>query len=102
MAWQASDAVAARLTGGAVPHTPLGYVHQCISLGRRDGLIQMVTADDRARSFAPGGRLAARYKELICTGAAWMVAHPIPYPVRRRRVTTTTTATPVTALPVDR
>jgi NADH dehydrogenase len=85
MAWQAADSIAARLTGGRLPRTPLGYVHQCISLGRRDGLIQLVTADDRARAAAPGGRLAAGYKELICSGAAWMVAHPVPYPARRRR-----------------
>ena len=63
-------------------------MHQCISLGRRDGIIQLVTTDDRARDAAPGGRLAARYKELVCAGAAWMVAHPVPYPVRRHRVTT--------------
>ncbi|GIG22705.1 oxidoreductase [Cellulomonas chitinilytica] len=88
MAWQAADSLVARLTGGRLPHTPLGYVHQCISLGRRDGLIQLVTTDDRARSFAPGGRLAARYKELVCAGAAFMVAHPVPYPARRRHVRT--------------
>jgi hypothetical protein len=93
MSWQAADAIVARLTGGRLPHTPLSYVHQCISLGRHDALIQFVTPDDRARSFAPGGRLMARYKELICVGAAWVVAHPVPYPARRRRVTTSTAAT---------
>ncbi|MFD2026285.1 NAD(P)/FAD-dependent oxidoreductase [Promicromonospora aerolata] len=86
MAWQAADSIAARLTGGKLPSMPLGYVHQCISLGRRDAVIQLVTADDRARPAAPAGRLAAAYKELVCTGAAFMVAHPIPYPVRRRRL----------------
>ncbi|WP_146930825.1 NAD(P)/FAD-dependent oxidoreductase [Cellulomonas xylanilytica] len=94
MSWQAADSIVARLTGGKLPHTPLSYVHQCISLGRRDALIQFVTPDDRARSFAPGGRLMARYKELICAGAAWVVVHPVPYPVRRRR----TTLTPVAPL----
>ncbi|WP_456846168.1 NAD(P)/FAD-dependent oxidoreductase [Cellulomonas sp. P5_C6] len=89
MAWQAADSVVARLTGGRLPHVPLAYVHQCISLGRRDGLVQMVTGDDRSRSMAPGGRLAARYKELICAGAAWTVAHPVPYPARRRRTRAT-------------
>uniref|UniRef100_UPI00101B69F5 NAD(P)/FAD-dependent oxidoreductase n=1 Tax=Promicromonospora panici TaxID=2219658 RepID=UPI00101B69F5 len=58
MAWQAADSIAARLTGGKLPNAPLGYVHQCISLGRRDGLIQFVTPDDRAKPAAPGGRLA--------------------------------------------
>jgi hypothetical protein len=85
-AWQAADAIAARLTGGKIPNVPLRYFNQCISLGRRDGLIQYVTADDRAVRAALTGRLAAFYKELICKGAAWGVAHPTVLPVRRRRV----------------
>lgn len=88
MAWQAADSIAARLTGGRARHAPLAYVHQCISLGRRDGLIQLVTSDDRSRAFALGGRLAAGYKEMICAGAAFLTVHPFPYPVRRRRVLT--------------
>lgn len=87
MAWQAADSIAARLTGGKLPSTSLAYVHVCISLGRQDGLVQMVTVDDQVRSAAPGGRLAARHKELICRYVAWAVAHPMPYPVPRRRIT---------------
>ncbi|MEW2139095.1 FAD-dependent oxidoreductase [Streptomyces sp. NPDC005409] len=87
MAWQAADAIAARLTGAEVPRVPIRYVQQCISLGRREGLIQFVTADDRAVDRALTGRIAARYKELICKGAAWGVAHPtLGLPTRRRRI----------------
>ncbi|CAL9495196.1 NADH dehydrogenase-like protein YjlD [Streptomyces sp. enrichment culture] len=87
-AWQAADAIAARLTGGKMPHVPLRYFNQCISLGRKDGLIQYVTADDRAKSAALTGRVAALYKELICKSAAWGVAHPtLGLPSRRRRIT---------------
>ncbi|MFJ8488982.1 NAD(P)/FAD-dependent oxidoreductase [Streptomyces sp. NPDC094038] len=86
MAWQAADAIAARLTGGKLPNTPLRYFNQCVSLGRRQGLIQYVTADDRAVRAALTGRTAARYKELICKGAAWAVAHPtLGLPTRRHR-----------------
>ncbi|MFF7733641.1 FAD-dependent oxidoreductase [Streptomyces sp. NPDC007984] len=85
-AWQAADAIAARLTGTKIPTVPVRYFNQCISLGRKDGLIQYVTADDRAKSAALTGRLAAFYKEIICKGAAWGVAHPTLLPVRRRRV----------------
>ncbi|MDT0613260.1 NAD(P)/FAD-dependent oxidoreductase [Streptomyces lancefieldiae] len=86
-AWQAADAIAARLTGGRLPHAPLRYFNQCISLGRREGLIQYVTADDRAVQAALTGRLAAVYKELVCKGAAWGVANPtFGVPTRRRRV----------------
>ncbi|MGW1009585.1 NAD(P)/FAD-dependent oxidoreductase [Streptomyces termitum] len=88
MAWQAADTLAARLTGGTVPEVPVRYFQQCVSLGRRNGLIQFVTADDRAVDRALTGRLAALYKELICKGAAWGVAHPtLGLPTRRRRAT---------------
>ncbi|MFJ3231943.1 NAD(P)/FAD-dependent oxidoreductase [Streptomyces sp. NPDC086787] len=87
MAWQAADAIAARLTGGRLPHTTLRYFNQCISLGRRAGLIQYVTADDRSVRAALTGRLAAVYKELVCKGAAWGVANPtLGMPTRRRGV----------------
>ncbi|KMS89922.1 MULTISPECIES: NAD(P)/FAD-dependent oxidoreductase [Streptomyces] len=85
-AWQAADAIAARLTGGKLPEVPLRYFNQCISLGRKDGLIQYVTADDRAVRAALTGRIAAFYKELVCKGAAWGVANPLLVPAPRRRV----------------
>ncbi|MFI1974796.1 NAD(P)/FAD-dependent oxidoreductase [Streptomyces wedmorensis] len=86
MAWQAADAIAARLTGTKLPKAHLRYFNQCISLGRKEGLIQYVTADDRAVRAALTGRLAARYKELICKGAAWGVANPkLGLPTRPRR-----------------
>ncbi|MFJ1649843.1 NAD(P)/FAD-dependent oxidoreductase [Streptomyces sp. NPDC088337] len=85
-AWQAADAIAARLTGGKLPNVPLRYFNQCVSLGRGEGLIQYVTADDRAVRAVLTGRLAAVYKELICKGAAWAVANPMTgLPSRRRR-----------------
>ncbi|MEU8074972.1 FAD-dependent oxidoreductase [Catellatospora citrea] len=87
MAWQAADAIAARLTGGKLPTAHLRYFNQCISLGRKEGLIQYVTADDRAVSAVLTGRLAAAYKEMICKGAAWGVANPtLGMPTRRHRV----------------
>ncbi|MGW2617780.1 NAD(P)/FAD-dependent oxidoreductase [Streptomyces sp. NPDC001500] len=105
MAWQAADAIASRLTGGKIPTVPLRYFNQCISLGRGEGLIQYVTADDRAVSAALTGRLAAVYKELVCKGAAWGVAHPLLVPTGRRRVirelprTNPTDATTATSIP---
>ncbi|MFG3540679.1 NAD(P)/FAD-dependent oxidoreductase [Streptomyces clavifer] len=86
-AWQAADSLAARLTGGKLPDAPLRYFNQCISLGRKEGLIQYVTADDRAVRAALTGRFAALYKELVCKGAAWSVANPtLGMPSRRRRI----------------
>ncbi|MFD7031675.1 NAD(P)/FAD-dependent oxidoreductase [Streptomyces sp. NPDC059917] len=87
MAWQAADALAARLTGAEVPGIGIRYTQQCVSLGRTNGLIQFVTADDRAVERALTGRTAARYKEMVCKGAAWSVANPtLGLPTRRRRV----------------
>ncbi|XQE80974.1 NAD(P)/FAD-dependent oxidoreductase [Streptomyces microflavus] len=88
-AWQAADSIASRLTGTKPTTVPLRYFNQCISLGRREGLIQYVTADDRARPAALTGRTAALYKELVCKGAAWGVANPtLGLPTRRRGVVT--------------
>ncbi|MEV1167089.1 FAD-dependent oxidoreductase [Nonomuraea sp. NPDC049784] len=87
-AWLAADVIAARLTGRKVPNKTIGYFNQCISLGRKEGLIQYVTADDRAKQMVLRGRLAAAYKELICKSAAWSVANPtLGMPTRRHRVT---------------
>ncbi|MFF2302099.1 NAD(P)/FAD-dependent oxidoreductase [Streptomyces sp. NPDC058128] len=87
MAWQAADAIAARLAGTKVPHISIRYAQQCVSLGRGEALIQFVTADDRAVEKALTGRMAARYKELICKAAAWGVANPtLGMPSRRHRV----------------
>ncbi|MFK0258559.1 NAD(P)/FAD-dependent oxidoreductase [Streptomyces sp. NPDC090445] len=101
-AWQAADAIAARLTGGKMPNVPIRYFNQCISLGRKEGLIQYVTADDRAVSAALTGRFAALYKELVCKAAAWAVANPtLGLPTRRRRLVRDTAragaASPATA-----
>ncbi|MGW5064566.1 NAD(P)/FAD-dependent oxidoreductase [Streptomyces cyaneofuscatus] len=86
-AWQAADSIASRLTGTKPTTVPLRYFNQCISLGRKDGLIQYVTADDQARSAALTGKTAALYKELVCKGAAWGVANPtLAKPTRRRSV----------------
>ncbi|MQY21989.1 NAD(P)/FAD-dependent oxidoreductase [Nocardia macrotermitis] len=91
MAWQAADAIAARLTTRRVPRVPIFYVTQCISLGRHDALLQFVTPDDRPRNVVLKGRRAARYKETICKGAALIAAHPAAAaPLSRHRHLTTT------------
>ena len=84
-AYQAADAIAARLTGRRLPENKIGYTAQCISLGRRDAIVQWVTPDDWPKPSALTGRTAARFKEVICSAAAWSVSHPTSLlPVRRR------------------
>ncbi|MEW2065883.1 FAD-dependent oxidoreductase [Streptomyces sp. NPDC007346] len=94
-AWQAADSIASRLTGTKPTTVPLRYFNQCISLGRKEGLIQYVTADDQARPAALTGRTAALYKELVCKGAAWGVTNPtLGRPTRRRHLVPDSAPTP--------
>ncbi|MEU2033135.1 NAD(P)/FAD-dependent oxidoreductase [Nocardia amamiensis] len=88
-AYQAADAIAARLTSRKIPRNSIGYTGQCISLGRRDAIMQWVTPDDQPKPSALTGRAAARLKEFICKSAAWSISHPTSMlPSRRRRITT--------------
>ncbi|WP_077042619.1 NAD(P)/FAD-dependent oxidoreductase [Rhodococcus sp. MTM3W5.2] len=73
MGAHAADTILARL-GGAEP-TPLslGFVGQCISLGRRRGAFQPTRADDSPAWPAITGRVGALVKEQVClTTVRWM------------------------------
>ncbi len=70
MAAHAADNLYAQLTGQPLQPFQFGYLVQCISLGRRDGLIQRVQADDSPVERIWTGRPAAWVKEAICRGAA--------------------------------
>ncbi|MDI6098428.1 FAD-dependent oxidoreductase [Actinoplanes sp. NEAU-A12] len=83
----AADAIAARLTGRRLPQNKIGYLGQCISLGRRDAIVQWVTPDDQPKPSAVTGKTAARIKEMICKSAAWSVSHPTSMLPSRRRHT---------------
>jgi len=70
-------AMAARMAGRRPKPVRFRYVNQCISLGRRDGLIQFVRADDSPREAVLTGRLAARYKESIVRATVMFERHPV-------------------------
>jgi NADH dehydrogenase FAD-containing subunit len=62
----AADAIARRLRGGPVRRPfRFGYVHQPVSIGRRDAVIQFTHADDSPRRLYLKGRWAVRYKETV-------------------------------------
>lgn len=65
MGVHAADNVRRRITGEAEQPFAFRYLLQCISLGRRDGLIQFVRADDAPRDGVITGRLAAWIKESV-------------------------------------
>lgn len=66
MGGHAAENMAADIRGEQSKPFDLGYVFHCISLGRKDGLIQFVTKTDKATSRIITGRMGAFVKELIC------------------------------------
>ena len=75
-AQHAARTVAALLTGREPRPWRFRYAIRCVSLGRRDGLVQVVQADDRPRELVLTGRAAARVKEAIVAGTLWVQTHP--------------------------
>ena len=76
VAQQAVRAVLARRAGRDPKPFRFRYVNQCISLGRRDGLIQFVNRFDEPREAILTGRLAALYKEAVVRSAFQVQNHP--------------------------
>jgi NADH dehydrogenase len=84
---QATDAIVGRLTGRKIAHTKLVYLGNHISLGRRDGILQLVDDQARAKPKYVGGRKAARIKSAIFTISLWAISHPtFGLPRRKRRL----------------
>lgn len=71
----AADTIAAELRGREPGSFDLGYLHQPISLGRRDGLIQFVHRDDTPASRLLTGRTAAVYKEIVSRSPMPSIRH---------------------------
>ncbi|GAA3729401.1 FAD-dependent oxidoreductase [Plantactinospora mayteni] len=86
---QATAAIIGDLTGHRISKTPLAYLGNCISLGGKDAIFQVVDGDARSRSWSLRGRPAARFKAFVLSGAAWSMSHPTyGLPTRKRRLTT--------------
>ncbi|MGH3792701.1 MAG: FAD-dependent oxidoreductase, partial [Pseudonocardiaceae bacterium] len=67
----AADVIASRLAGRGAAPLRFRYLIHCLSLGRRDGVVQFLHADDSPRDGVLTGRAAALVKETIVRGAAW-------------------------------
>ncbi|MBF6252949.1 NAD(P)/FAD-dependent oxidoreductase [Nocardia farcinica] len=65
----AADTVAARLRGAQPAELRFRYYLQCLSLGRQDGLIHQLRADDTPGRFMLRGRAAALVKEQVVRSA---------------------------------
>jgi NADH dehydrogenase FAD-containing subunit len=82
---QATAAIVGRLTGRKIANTRLEYLGNHISLGRRDGILQMVDDEGQAKPKYVGGRKAARIKAGILKTSLWTTSHPtFGLPKRKR------------------
>ncbi|WP_431908827.1 NAD(P)/FAD-dependent oxidoreductase [Nonomuraea jabiensis] len=61
----AADSLAATLRGRTPKAFRFGYVHQPVSLGRKDAVIQFTRPDDSPRRWYLKGRAAVAYKETV-------------------------------------
>jgi NADH:ubiquinone reductase (H+-translocating) len=83
---QAVDAIVGHLTGRKIANTKLVYSGNHITLGRRDGILQMVDDEGQAKPKYVGGRKAALVKEAINKIALWAISYPtFGVPKRTRR-----------------
>lgn len=86
-ATQAVAAIIGALTGRPAAQTGLSYVGNHISLGRKDGIFQLVDGAGQSRSWALRGRPAAQVKAAILGAGPWSLRHPTyGLPARRRHV----------------
>ncbi|MEV6875365.1 FAD-dependent oxidoreductase [Amycolatopsis sp. NPDC051128] len=94
-ALRATAAIIGDLTGRRLKATSLTYFGNHLSLGRRDGIFQLVDGDARAKPGALCGRAAARIKSAIVATSGWAVSRPaFGKPGRQYRLATTEERSP--------
>src|SRR5690606_11579200 len=84
----AVHAIVDRLAGRTPRQLRVEVEGHCISLGRKDGLVEFVDLDGRRRGPFLIGRLAAIVKETIVRGAALGQRHPALAVAAARRTLT--------------
>lgn len=86
---QATTAIIADLTGRKASKTPLAYFGNCISLGQKDGIFQVVDSDVRSKTWSLRGRPASWVKSFVLRNVAWNMHNPTyGLPTRKRRAAT--------------
>jgi NADH dehydrogenase FAD-containing subunit len=89
-----ADIIAARLTGRDPEPFAYRYIHECISLGRRHGLVQFLNRDETPKDQILTGRTAIMYKNATLNGAKLLFRHSGPMLARRRHLNPTEAAAP--------
>lgn len=79
-----ADTIARRLRGREVRPFRFGYIHQPVSLGRKDAVIQFTNADDTPKRWYLTGRAAVLYKETVSSSPwpTFEVSRRMSVPVR--------------------
>ncbi|KAA0092710.1 FAD-dependent oxidoreductase [Mycolicibacterium sp. P1-18] len=70
---QAANTVLSRIAGDEPAAVNQAFTGQCVSLGRKAGVIQLAHRDDRPTPLFVGGRVAASIKEAVCRGTVWQL-----------------------------
>lgn len=92
---RAVAAIVGELTGRALSSPALVYRGNCVSLGRQDAVLHLVSGE-RAMSWR--GRPVTRYKSGVLNGLVWRIAHPTyGRPTRRHRLSSQRSAEAATA-----
>jgi NADH dehydrogenase FAD-containing subunit len=99
MALRASENLAAGLVGAESKPLRIRDTLRCLSLGRDDGLIQLMRSDGRPRSLFITGRPAAFVKEMVVRSTISAIRH---YRARARRARRRSQPTADLALPRTR
>jgi NADH dehydrogenase len=90
---QVADTIAARLTGREPKDFTFRYIHECISLGRRHGLVQFLHPDQTPKDRILTGRKAIAYKNVTLNGARILFRRSGPMLARRRHTVAASTHT---------
>ncbi|NYI76909.1 NAD(P)/FAD-dependent oxidoreductase [Nocardioides panzhihuensis] len=70
----AAETVLARLAGATPEVVSIGFVGQCISIGRGLGMLNFARRDDSAVAARLRGVPAAKVKELVCRSTIWALS----------------------------
>lgn len=62
----AADNIAREIEGRALKAYSMGYAGQCVSLGRKDAILQLTNRNDQPRRVHLAGRSTAAIKEVVC------------------------------------
>ncbi|MEU9994763.1 FAD-dependent oxidoreductase [Streptomyces sp. NPDC050848] len=81
---QAAETVLSRIAGERPAEVEVGFVSQCISLGRSGGVLQLADRDDTVKKYYVGGRAGALIKEIICKAVPWQLGYEARKPGARK------------------